>query len=120
MIRRPPRSTLFPYTTLFRSLTVLHGGNAGAIADVAGDNLLLSDVHSQEFTHPLAHVAMACSVETIAANMVFLVELVRNGVEISVSRHGRMEGIVEHCHLRNVGHKGVHGPDRSEEHTSEL
>src|SRR5256885_11045159 len=25
MIRRPPRSTLFPYTTLFRSLEVLNG-----------------------------------------------------------------------------------------------
>src|SRR5258706_11709214 len=25
MIRRPPRSTLFPYTTLFRSRSVLHG-----------------------------------------------------------------------------------------------
>src|SRR3712207_7479203 len=25
MIRRPPRSTLFPYTTLFRSRRVLHG-----------------------------------------------------------------------------------------------
>src|SRR3712207_8647604 len=25
MIRRPPRSTLFPYTTLFRSLDVLDG-----------------------------------------------------------------------------------------------
>src|SRR2546429_3178909 len=25
MIRRPPRSTLFPYTTLFRSLTAIHG-----------------------------------------------------------------------------------------------
>src|SRR3712207_9373963 len=25
MIRRPPRSTLFPYTTLFRSVQVLHG-----------------------------------------------------------------------------------------------
>src|SRR2546427_8593855 len=25
MIRRPPRSTLFPYTTLFRSLLILHG-----------------------------------------------------------------------------------------------
>src|SRR2546426_7203836 len=24
MIRRPPRSTLFPYTTLFRSLTAAH------------------------------------------------------------------------------------------------
>src|SRR3712207_6966562 len=30
MIRRPPRSTLFPYTTLFRSLTInsRHGLNA--------------------------------------------------------------------------------------------
>src|SRR3989442_7525326 len=26
MIRRPPRSTLFPYTTLFRSVTVPSGG----------------------------------------------------------------------------------------------
>src|SRR2546427_12748578 len=25
MIRRPPRSTLFPYTTLFRSLATRHG-----------------------------------------------------------------------------------------------
>src|SRR2546422_6493132 len=25
MIRRPPRSTLFPYTTLFRSYTRVHG-----------------------------------------------------------------------------------------------
>src|SRR5258708_23051538 len=25
MIRRPPRSTLFPYTTLFRSLTLTYG-----------------------------------------------------------------------------------------------
>src|SRR3712207_7637426 len=29
MIRRPPRSTLFPYTTLFRS-RVSHEGSAGA------------------------------------------------------------------------------------------
>src|SRR3712207_7024964 len=32
MIRRPPRSTLFPYTTLFRSSTA---GEAGSLADVA-------------------------------------------------------------------------------------
>src|SRR3989449_9253630 len=35
MIRRPPRSTLFPYTTLFRSLAV--GGDA--IKDLAADFL---------------------------------------------------------------------------------
>src|SRR5260370_23487888 len=29
MIRRPPRSTLFPYTTLFRSLDPLHRAAAG-------------------------------------------------------------------------------------------
>src|SRR2546426_3782244 len=33
MIRRPPRSTLFPYTTLFRSTT---GSHAGCPADPAG------------------------------------------------------------------------------------
>src|SRR2546421_5144268 len=27
MIRRPPRSTLFPYTTLFRSVDVVEGGS---------------------------------------------------------------------------------------------
>src|SRR5260370_3007747 len=27
MIRRPPRSTLFPYTTLFRSISLRHGGH---------------------------------------------------------------------------------------------
>src|SRR5258705_3856838 len=32
MIRRPPRSTLFPYTTLFRSRDD-HARNAGDIAD---------------------------------------------------------------------------------------
>src|SRR2546428_9450896 len=33
MIRRPPRSTLFPYTTLFRS--VLHGHDLGVLGAVA-------------------------------------------------------------------------------------
>src|ERR1022692_4691505 len=30
MIRRPPRSTLFPYTTLFRSMDIQHGDRAAA------------------------------------------------------------------------------------------
>src|SRR2546428_2314751 len=32
MIRRPPRSTLFPYTTLFRSLTMPRGALLGALS----------------------------------------------------------------------------------------
>src|SRR3712207_9000126 len=34
MIRRPPRSTLFPYTTLFRSGRV-HAGEGGVVVQVA-------------------------------------------------------------------------------------
>src|SRR3712207_7135074 len=41
MIRRPPRSTLFPYTTLFRSHgTVREPGPAGQLAHPGGRELL--------------------------------------------------------------------------------
>src|SRR2546430_4053100 len=39
MIRRPPRSTLFPYTTLFRSNPGVHDG--------AADRLFLARKHSR-------------------------------------------------------------------------
>src|SRR2546427_3680065 len=45
MIRRPPRSTLFPYTTLFRSpdgIARLHGMFALAIWDRAARRLVLA------------------------------------------------------------------------------
>src|SRR3712207_8734511 len=37
MIRRPPRSTLFPYTTLFRSLSMLYDNTRLAVARILGD-----------------------------------------------------------------------------------
>src|SRR2546428_9311310 len=61
MIRRPPRSTLFPYTTLFRSLlqadrtTRLH--NVGRLRELArtGDVTMFSahDPRSEEHTSEL-------------------------------------------------------------------
>src|SRR5256885_3572208 len=45
MIRRPPRSTLFPYTTLFRSEKFLgrvsHGFNVGLYIEPAGSRLAI-------------------------------------------------------------------------------
>src|SRR3712207_7790269 len=38
MIRRPPRSTLFPYTTLFRSLLALLSATSSAQALVGGED----------------------------------------------------------------------------------
>src|SRR3989454_8985277 len=36
MIRRPPRSTLFPYTTLFRSRFVAYAGDQTILGDTVG------------------------------------------------------------------------------------
>src|SRR3712207_6874852 len=41
MIRRPPRSTLFPYTTLFRSPQFNHNGGALFFGTRPGDRNLL-------------------------------------------------------------------------------
>src|SRR2546429_1947574 len=53
MIRRPPRSTLFPYTTLFRSsinLKFLHGGLGAGVANARATPLLgkRSEEHTSE------------------------------------------------------------------------
>src|SRR5438105_9838630 len=54
MIRRPPRSTLFPYTTLFRSDDVLHDDAArqldpgAAVHQLAAELLERSEEHTSE------------------------------------------------------------------------
>src|SRR2546430_13073042 len=51
MIRRPPRSTLFPYTTLFRSevlALLLQTGEALAQAGNPGLKLVRSEEHTSE------------------------------------------------------------------------
>src|SRR5256885_8854629 len=66
MIRRPPRSTLFPYTTLFRSLQLtqnLRAGGAVSDLDVAQAQTVLKTTQAQlpsvvlqrtQFEHALA------------------------------------------------------------------
>src|SRR6195256_1843765 len=56
MIRRPPRSTLFPYTTLFRSRVVGEGFDRALVAAhrerrVGGD--LRSEEHTSELQSPM-------------------------------------------------------------------
>src|SRR3712207_7660105 len=64
MIRRPPRSTLFPYTTLFRSssstatvacpATVARASNAGtSVAPVAAAEAAAAAARSEEHTSEL-------------------------------------------------------------------
>jgi len=56
MIRRPPRSTLFPYTTLFRSTTIpLYSSDTSHALPVypTGDPALRSEEHTSELQSPL-------------------------------------------------------------------
>src|SRR3712207_8655064 len=55
MIRRPPRSTLFPYTTLFRSETVGDAVDPGGVGDVRVDLRLLGS-REPELREPHGHV----------------------------------------------------------------
>src|SRR2546428_6685501 len=57
MIRRPPRSTLFPYTTLFRSLRPLRSdlGNL-SLSDVGGRVAALQPLQSLESRNPATYV----------------------------------------------------------------
>src|SRR2546426_8087148 len=60
MIRRPPRSTLFPYTTLFRSFSYVSFRASGFLSPLSGpvvpgqarDALTRSEEHTSELQSP--------------------------------------------------------------------
>src|SRR5258706_5711312 len=53
MIRRPPRSTLFPYTTLFRSEAAAHGAGAAEVRAHHADPRDAAAGRSEEHTSEL-------------------------------------------------------------------
>src|SRR2546430_7530461 len=53
MIRRPPRSTLFPYTTLFRSLVPAGRDRGPAHATAQGNARVLGLAARERFEHQL-------------------------------------------------------------------
>src|SRR5258707_12076216 len=91
MIRRPPRSTLFPYTTLFRS--AMFAGDVQDAQQLAGAR--------QDGSGRAGEKAVALQ-EMLAA-------LDFDGVHLG------------QCRADGIGRDGLHrNPGRSEEHTSEL
>src|SRR3712207_8055337 len=59
MIRRPPRSTLFPYTTLFRSLTILVGIVAAFIGTFIANALGVGDTRGFDWIELIVQVVIA-------------------------------------------------------------
>src|SRR3712207_7012652 len=91
MIRRPPRSTLFPYTTLFRSET----GVAMWAADneFSGGINVVFDVVIEESQHLVAALCLYTRYQNVAY------------IGLNLGQHGLVV---------------IHELIRSEEHTSEL
>src|SRR5260221_8964140 len=58
MIRRPPRSTLFPYTTLFRSPTVAPFFFPAVLAYCRASEIQLNIQTQEDFRRPLAEAVL--------------------------------------------------------------
>src|SRR2546430_10515442 len=65
MIRRPPRSTLFPYTTLFRSHHTTDGEQPRSCVDRRVDHVLRDDVELRSRRHLFRkHLSNRCEYES--------------------------------------------------------
>src|SRR2546422_6882023 len=64
MIRRPPRSTLFPYTTLFRS------GRLRLVAGGTDTHLMLCDLRPKKLTVKVAETVLGKAGITTNKNMI--------------------------------------------------
>src|SRR2546426_8351478 len=91
MIRRPPRSTLFPYTTLFRSFTEI------LFAIGAGGRLVgrttWCDYPPEALAVPSVGDGMPPSVEAVAARRPDLVVLYRSGPNVTAAEQLERLGI---------------------------
>src|SRR3712207_8386288 len=95
MIRRPPRSTLFPYTTLFRSVLICAGRTFIAGADIA------------EFGKPPKGVSLPEIEQQIEASPKPIVAAIHGtalggGFELALSCHNRIAVPSARCGLPEV------------------
>src|SRR2546428_4322927 len=76
MIRRPPRSTLFPYTTLFRS------GNANTV-DLDIRNTTFNQVQTSQLVFSGTQNVQLTSVQTFDPNGSWWIGLITRGAPVS-------------------------------------
>src|ERR1043166_5386020 len=125
MIRRPPRSTLFPYTTLFRSLTeVLEGRIAGVTVlqsnGTSGTGARIRDRKSTRLnsSHVSESRMPSFFFNDTATTEIYTLSL-HDALPISDRGAGRPHRRSDRApEQRDQRHRGT--DPRSEEHTSEL
>jgi hypothetical protein len=82
------------------ALAVENGRAAGAVTEVGGDEAAVFRLLAEDARGFGGHEAVASAVETVTADGIVFVELVRDAIEECLARHSLVEGGVEHGHLR--------------------
>src|SRR4051794_41317177 len=98
MIRRPPRSTLFPYTTLFRSAPAGRPWRCATSSPARTRGTRRSEEHTSELQSPV-HLVCRLLLEKKKASLDYLYPLVVGGPQEKISRAAREESrerIVHH------------------------
>src|SRR2546425_111372 len=83
MIRRPPRSTLFPYTTLFRSI-ILGGGPAGYVGAIRSAQLGMSTALIEKEKLGGVCVNIGCIPTKALLHSAYIASLLREAKEFGV------------------------------------
>src|SRR3989449_8425687 len=119
MIRRPPRSTLFPYTTLFRSRRAAVGGAEGAGEPVVpglGDRRLPPRAEVGLVRPEVAHVASDQRAPRVARDLAVPAVHVEDLERVGVDDADRVGGLVDDAAEARVGVDGLGAlPDVAEQ-----
>src|SRR5439155_4349886 len=99
MIRRPPRSTLFPYTTLFRSQEWQEGALA-RIGPRVGQHLHSKPADRKSTRLNSSHVAISYAVFCLKKKKIILMEYLRGKGNMSVTYENCANGML-HIKFRN-------------------
>src|SRR3989441_10380539 len=83
MIRRPPRSTLFPYTTLFRSI-ILGGGPAGYVGAIRSAQLGMTTAVIERDKLGGVCVNIGCIPTKALLHSAYIAKLLREAKEVGV------------------------------------
>ena len=85
------------------ALPVVDGRERAAVAEVGGDEGVVGRGEPEQPHRLLRDVAVARAVEPVPPDLVVLEPLVGHRVQVGARRHRRVEGGVEHRHLRQLG-----------------
>src|SRR2546422_2119879 len=110
MIRRPPRSTLFPYTTLFRSHIPLAAGLGFAIRYRGGDQVCICYFGEAAVNIGAFHETLNMA-SVYKLPVIFLCENNRYGMGTAFERVAAVTDVVEHACSYDVAAELVNGMD---------